>query len=84
MSKHGTPNLNIHHVMKDNKYKINRVVIQNEILPRNRLDQLTKLVEGPAIRAIQKVQQIALENHITDFINLESTTSRLSQPGYGV
>lgn len=84
MSKNVTSHLNVHHIMKDHKYKINKSVIQNEMAPRNSLDQRMKLGERSDLRAVKKVQQLVLGNHKKDVIKLESAVARISKTGYGV
>lgn len=70
--------------MKDHKYKINKATIQNEMASRNFLDQVMKFREKFALRADKKVKEILLGNQKINIMQLESTTSRIYQTGYGV
>lgn len=70
MSKNVSSNLKINHIIKDYEYKINKAVIQNEMAPRNYLDQPMKIGERSALPTVKKVQQFVLENHKRDVIKL--------------
>lgn len=71
MSKNIVSSSNVHHIMKERKYKINKAIVQNEMVPKNSLDQPMRFGERSAIRVVKKVKDFILGNHTEDVKNLE-------------